>query len=195
MHMHIKKIYPTSLMITLGLVTATVGASQEPTRIAPDVSSISPADHPATEEFFNRLQWRGKLSVGKGRDFSLYDPINGYGFWVTAETSPYGIEVTEYNREHETLQIRMGTRTRTLNLAEPGAPAPRPRVRLVPPTQEEAVAALAGGDTTHVPMVTLIRPRESEETLELPEPIGDAPAIEFSPPSPDDEMLVGAEGR
>lgn len=92
---------------------------------------------------FDRLEWRGMLAFPGKVEFSLHDPRDQRGFWLTDDGHRYGVEVEKYDAEDNSLTIRYGSRTRILGLAGGGvvgmAPA-APEPPVIPPAEPDGAA-------------------------------------------------------
>lgn len=170
-------------------------ATAEAERPVATASRGAELDQKATAdgELFERLEWRGIFSLGDEAEFSLFDPAERRGFWISRKKPDGGIQIVLHDPAEKTLTIRLGERIRKLTLAGGGITITAPSVLLIPAAPEEANGAndVAGPNT---PTVRMVPPDDAEDAT----PQGtmeEAPMIELSPPAEDDEMLLRSDSN
>jgi hypothetical protein len=71
----------------------------------------------SSEEFLNRLEWRGVLALPGEVRISLHDKAGQGGFWVGLGEIRAGVEVVEYDPKENQVTLRHGEATRTLTMS------------------------------------------------------------------------------
>lgn len=71
------------------------------------------------EEYLQKLEWRGVLSLGDEAEFSFHHADGeGSGFWIRPGQIRGGIEVIDYNIQQNRVTVRRGEAVRTLSLSD-----------------------------------------------------------------------------